>query len=104
MVSAAKQIKVRGADLSGVELTVQPLSSLTGRVVLEVFTETLVSAKNASDTLERIQTMSSIHGDNRFMSFHSCVTALFRFPSRQRPRSFEEYRGRFRNLSCRSCL
>lgn len=58
MVSAAKQIKVRGADVSGVELVVQPLSSVTGRVVLEemkttecsdkqrpVFTETLVSAQ-----------------------------------------------------------
>jgi len=67
MVSAAKQIKVSGADVSGVELVVQPLSSVTGRVVLEetkttecsdkqrpVFTETLVSAQNASDTLERI--------------------------------------------------
>ena len=67
MLSAAKQIKVRGADLSGVELVVQPLSSVTGRVVLEeikttecsdkqrpVFTETLVSAQNPSDTLERI--------------------------------------------------
>ena len=64
MLSPAKQIKVRGADVSGVELIVQPLSSVAGRVVLEetkttectdkerpVFTETLVSAKNASDTL-----------------------------------------------------
>ena len=67
MLSAAKQIKVRGTDVSGVELVVQPLSSVTGRVVLEeikttecsdkqrpVFTETVVSAQNASDTLERI--------------------------------------------------
>ena len=67
MLSPAKQIKVRGADVSGVELIVQPLSSVTGRVVLEetkttectdkqrpVFTETLVSAKNASDPLEPI--------------------------------------------------
>jgi hypothetical protein len=59
MFSVPKQIKVRGADVSGVELIVQPLSSVTGRVVLEetkntecsdkqrpVFTETLVSAQN----------------------------------------------------------
>ena len=64
MFSAAKQIKVRGADVSGVELVVQPLSSVTGRVVLEetkttacsdkqrpVFTETLISAQsNGTDT------------------------------------------------------
>jgi hypothetical protein len=67
MLSAAKQIKVRGADVSGVELVVQPLSSVTGRVILEeikttecsdkqrpVFTETVVSAQNASDTLAGI--------------------------------------------------
>ena len=60
MLSAAKQIKVRGSDVSGVELVVQPLSSVTGRVVLEetkttecsdkqrpVFTETLVSAQSS---------------------------------------------------------
>lgn len=61
MFSAAKQIKVRGADVGGVELIVQPLSSVTGRVVLEetkttecsdnqrpIFTETLISAQNKS--------------------------------------------------------
>lgn len=59
MFSAAKQLKVRGADVSGIELLVQPLSSVAGRVVLEdtkivecndkqrpVFSETLVSAHN----------------------------------------------------------
>lgn len=68
MFSAAKQIKVRGADVGGVELIVQPLSSVTGRVVLEetkttecsdnqrpVFTETLISAQSSgTDTLQRI--------------------------------------------------
>jgi len=68
MFSAAKQIKVRGADVSGVELVVQPLSSVTGRVVLEetkitecgdkqrpLFTETLISAQsNEINTLQRI--------------------------------------------------
>jgi len=61
MFSAAKQIKVRGADVGGVELIVQPLSSVTGRVVLEetnttecsdnqrpIFTETLISAQSKS--------------------------------------------------------
>jgi len=61
MFSAAKQIKVRGADVSSVELIVQPLSSVTGRVVLEetkniecsdkqrpIFTETLISAQSKS--------------------------------------------------------
>ena len=59
MSSAAKHIKVRGADVSGVELVVQPLSSIAGRVVLEetkttecsdkqrpVFDETLISAQS----------------------------------------------------------
>ena len=67
MLSPTKQIKVRGADVSGVELVVQPLSSVAGRVVLEeikttecsdkqrpVFTETIVSAQNASDTFAHI--------------------------------------------------
>ena len=58
MFSDPKQIKVRGADVAGVELIVQPLSSVAGRVILEetkttecsdkqrpVFTETLVSAQ-----------------------------------------------------------
>jgi hypothetical protein len=67
MLSPPKQIKVRGADVSGVELVVQPLSSVHGRVVLEetkttecsdkqrpVFTETLISAhSNANDTSQR---------------------------------------------------
>ena len=59
MFSDPKQIKVRGADVTGVELIVQPLSSVAGRVILEetktvecgdkqrpVFTETLVSAQS----------------------------------------------------------
>ena len=53
----SKRIKVRGADVTGVELVAQPLASVSGRVVLEetkatecsgkqrpVFSETLVSA------------------------------------------------------------
>jgi hypothetical protein len=65
MLSAVKQIKVRGADVTGVELVVRPLSSIIGRVVLEesvptacndkrrpIFTETLISAQsNSTDTL-----------------------------------------------------
>ena len=59
MSSAAKPIKVRGADVSAVELVVQPLSSIAGRVVLEetkttecsdkqrpVFDEMLISAQS----------------------------------------------------------
>jgi hypothetical protein len=67
MFSAAKQITVRGADVTGVELVVQPVSSVTGRVVLEetkttectdkqrpIFTETLISAQSqGADTLQR---------------------------------------------------
>jgi len=62
MFSAAKQIKVRGADVGGIELIIQPLSSVTGRVVLEetnttecsdnqrpIFTETLISALSKSN-------------------------------------------------------
>jgi hypothetical protein len=58
LFSVPKQIKVRGADITGVELIVQPLSSVAGRVLLEetkttecsdkqrpVFTEILVSAQ-----------------------------------------------------------
>ena len=68
MFSAPKQIKVRGADVTGIELIVQPLSSVAGRVVLEetkntecsdkqrpVFTETLISVESkAIDTFPRI--------------------------------------------------
>jgi hypothetical protein len=56
-VSAAKLIKVRGADIEGIELTARPMASITGRVVLEelktsecnnkdrpVFTDTFISA------------------------------------------------------------
>ena len=56
--SEPKQIKVRGTDVTGVELIVQPLSSVSGRVILEetkttecsdkqrpVFMDTLVSAQ-----------------------------------------------------------
>ncbi len=59
MFSGAKQVKVSGADVGGVQLVVQPLSSVNGRVVLEetkatecndkqrpVFTETLVAAES----------------------------------------------------------
>jgi hypothetical protein len=57
MVSAPQPLKVRGADVTGIELIVEPLSSVTGRVALEetklaecsdkqlpVLTETLVAA------------------------------------------------------------
>ena len=67
MLSAAKPLKIRNGDVTGVELLVQPLSSLTGRVVLEetklaqctdkqrpVFTETLITAQsNEWVTLQR---------------------------------------------------
>jgi hypothetical protein len=55
----SKRIKVRGADVTGIELVTQPLASVTGRVVLEeskatdcpgkqrlVFAETFVSASS----------------------------------------------------------
>lgn len=58
MFSAPQQVKVRGADVTGIELIVQPLGSVTGRLVLEetkntecndkqlpVLKETLVSAQ-----------------------------------------------------------
>jgi len=57
MLSQSKRITVKGADVTGIELIVQPLSSVSGRVVLEetrvpacsdtrrpVFSETTVSA------------------------------------------------------------
>src|ERR1700741_713557 len=67
MFSAAKQITVRGADVTGIELIVQPVSSVTGRVALEettttectdkqrpIFTETLISAQSQGvDSLQR---------------------------------------------------
>ena len=56
-VSEPKRIKVRGADIAGIELVTKPLGSISGRVVLEgskaveckgkrrpLFTETVVSA------------------------------------------------------------
>lgn len=56
-VSEPKRIKVRGADVTGIELTIKPLGSVAGRLTLEtskaieckgkrrpIFTETLVSA------------------------------------------------------------
>ena len=64
MFSAAKQVKVSGADVTGVELVVQPLSSVTGRVILEeskttecadkqrpILTETLISAQNQESVI-----------------------------------------------------
>jgi hypothetical protein len=57
MLSEPRRITVRGADVTGIELTIKPLGVITGRVVLEeskatdckgkrrpVFTETLISA------------------------------------------------------------
>ena len=57
MLSASKRITVKGADVTGIELITQPLSSVSGRVVLDetkapecndtrrpVFNETIVSA------------------------------------------------------------
>ncbi len=56
-LSEPKRIKVRGADITGLEITTKPLGAISGRVVLEdskaaeckgkrrpLFTETLVSA------------------------------------------------------------
>jgi len=35
LISEAKQIRLRGADITGIELTTRPLASIAGRVVLE---------------------------------------------------------------------
>jgi Carboxypeptidase regulatory-like domain len=58
MFSSVKRITVKGADVTGIELTTEPLGSVSGRVVLEeskatectdkrrpLFTETVVSAE-----------------------------------------------------------
>jgi hypothetical protein len=68
VLSAAKRIKVRGADVTGLELTVQPLGSISGQLVLEelktkecgdkqplMFTETQVSAWHKDDAAARSQ-------------------------------------------------
>ena len=60
MFSEAKQVRVSGADVGGVQLVVQPLSFVTGSVVLEetkvmqcrdkqrpIFTETIISAERS---------------------------------------------------------
>ena len=60
MLSPPREIKVRGADVTGVELTIEPLSFVSGRIVLEetkapgctdkqrpVFTETVMSAQSS---------------------------------------------------------
>src|SRR5262249_29690172 len=62
IISTPKRIKVNGADVTGIELTMQPLGSISGQVVLEeskakectdkqppVFTETQVSAWHKED-------------------------------------------------------
>ena len=56
-VSEPRRIKVKGADITGIELTAKPLDSITGRVVLEesqapeckgkrrpLFSETVISS------------------------------------------------------------
>ena len=45
-VSESKLIKVRGADIEGIELTTKPLASITGRVVLEELKTTECSDKD----------------------------------------------------------
>ena len=68
VLSAPKRIKVRGADVTGVELTVQPLGSISGQLVLEelktkectdkqppLFTDTQVSAWHKDDEAARNQ-------------------------------------------------
>ena len=67
-LSPAKRIKVRGADITGVELAVQPLGSVSGQLVLEelktkectdkqavLFTDTQVSAWHKDDEAARNQ-------------------------------------------------
>ena len=64
MLSAAKEINVRGTDVTGLRLVVLPLASINGRVVLEetkatecvdkqrpVFTQTLISAQTAGPNI-----------------------------------------------------
>lgn len=65
---ASKRIKVNGADVTGVELTTEPLASVSGRIVLEeanktectgkqrpLFSETLVSASQDESQLSDYQ-------------------------------------------------
>jgi hypothetical protein len=72
MLSPPREIKVRGADVTGVELTIQPLSSVSGRIALEetkapgctdkqrpVFTETIMSAQSSG--------VSALLGSLRFL-------------------------------------
>jgi len=68
VMSPPKRIKIRGADVTGIELTVQPLGSVSGQLVLEelktkectekqppIFTETQVSAWHKDDEAARNQ-------------------------------------------------
>lgn len=76
MLSDAKRVRIRGADVAGVQLVVQPLSSVNARVALEetkarqctgnqrpVLTETLVSAESGGANV--------IQGSLRFLSNRS---------------------------------
>ncbi|HEX6719161.1 MAG TPA: hypothetical protein VF088_18800 [Pyrinomonadaceae bacterium] len=71
-VSPSKRIKVRGADVTDVELSVQPLGSVSGQLVLEeskakectdkqppLFTDTLVSALHKDDATRGWTTIKS---------------------------------------------
>jgi Carboxypeptidase regulatory-like domain len=68
MLSTPKRITIRGADVTGIELITEPLSSVSGRVVLEeskaaectdkrrpLFTETVVSAERNEKEASKYQ-------------------------------------------------
>jgi hypothetical protein len=87
MLSTPKRIKVRGADVTGVELHVQPLSSVSGRMVLEEstatecsdkrrprFTETVVSAhQNDSELFIRNRELLWLLGSTTYADEHGNI-------------------------------
>jgi hypothetical protein len=61
LISDARRIKVRGADINGIELTAKPLGAITGRVVLEE--SKVPECKDKRRLLLRETVLSSWHNE-----------------------------------------
>ena len=75
---AKKRIKINGADLTGIELTVEPMASVSGRIVLEESNKTECTGKQRPSFAEIL--VSASQNESQTSDYHPYLNYLLRGP------------------------
>jgi hypothetical protein len=76
---AKRRIKVSGADVTGIELTVEPLASVSGRIVLEESNKTECTGKQRPSFTEIL--VSASPNETQTSDYHPYLTYLLKGPA-----------------------